>query len=262
MVEELQARFDCSAEAYDHYISSPLGKLRDELAWHWLAQALLAHPPALDVVDVGCGPGILALRLAEAGHRVCLLDPSPTMLTLAKARASVLPPAVQARLSYHQVDLISFVTAGTNASFDLALGHFVVEYLPNPGATLSLLAGLLRPGGLLSLVFANQHAEPLRRAVHKRKSEDVCAALVADVFPEELFGLQRRMLTPAWVREELQQMGMTVIAERGIRVFSDYILDGKDSENRLAAAYDLELAAADLFPWKYVGRYVHTLSRK
>jgi SAM-dependent methyltransferase len=257
-------RFDRATRAYDEYLSSPLGKLRDELAWHWLAEALQGSSGALNVVDVGCGPGLLGLRLAEAGHRVCLLDPSPNMLALARARAEMLPRVVRERLRYCQADLEEFASSGANAPFDLVLAHVVVEYLPSPDAALSSLAALLRPGGLLSLVFANRDAEPLRRALLRRQAEEVRAALTADLFPEQLFGLQRRMLAPVWVQEQLELMGMAVVAEHGIRVFADYLLDDESESKRsnLTAIYGLELEAADLFPWKYVARYVHTLSRR
>ena len=38
------------------------------------------------VVDVGCGTGVLAARLVEAGYRVLGIDLSPSMLRIARPR--------------------------------------------------------------------------------------------------------------------------------------------------------------------------------
>ena len=39
------------------------------------------------VLDVGCGTGVFAVRLASAGHKVVAVDPSPAMLGYARKRA-------------------------------------------------------------------------------------------------------------------------------------------------------------------------------
>jgi len=40
----------------------------------------------LAVVDVGCGTGVFAVRLARLGHRVCGIDPAEAMLSVARLR--------------------------------------------------------------------------------------------------------------------------------------------------------------------------------
>lgn len=48
--------------------------------------ALAEELSARHVVDIGCGTGVLAVELAERGHRVTGVDPSPAMLNVAKSR--------------------------------------------------------------------------------------------------------------------------------------------------------------------------------
>lgn len=48
--------------------------------------ALAGELGARHVVDVGCGTGMLAVELAEHGHSVTGVDPSPAMLNIAKSR--------------------------------------------------------------------------------------------------------------------------------------------------------------------------------
>jgi len=46
----------------------------------------LIGPGPVSVVDVGCGAGVFAVRLARLGHRVCGIDPAAAMLSVARSR--------------------------------------------------------------------------------------------------------------------------------------------------------------------------------
>ena len=46
----------------------------------------LIGPRPVSVVDVGCGTGVFAVRLARLGHRVCAIDPAVAMLSVARLR--------------------------------------------------------------------------------------------------------------------------------------------------------------------------------
>src|SRR4051794_30546070 len=62
----------------------------DEQRAAWLSLlGRLTGPTPLDVLDLGCGTGFLALLLAHLGHRVTGIDLSPEMIAIAtdKARA-------------------------------------------------------------------------------------------------------------------------------------------------------------------------------
>ncbi|MBV8046093.1 MAG: class I SAM-dependent methyltransferase [Paludibacterium sp.] len=43
-------------------------------------------PAPCDVLDLGCGTGTWALRLAAQGHRVCALDPAEAMVAVARGK--------------------------------------------------------------------------------------------------------------------------------------------------------------------------------
>ena len=66
-----------------------LARIHDEAFGGWAraaANVLLAHAPPGLVVDLGCGSGILAQEVSQAGRPVLGIDLSPAMLKLAKAR--------------------------------------------------------------------------------------------------------------------------------------------------------------------------------
>jgi SAM-dependent methyltransferase len=92
------------------------------------------------VVDLGCGSGIWARALLDAGYDVLGVDVSADLLALARARA---PSARFVRGSAHDVDLPPCVAV-------TALGE-VLNYGAPPHAlarTFRRVHGALRPGGL------------------------------------------------------------------------------------------------------------------
>jgi len=115
----------------------------------WLA----AHPPRdLDVIDYGCGSGILAIAALKLGAARALgIDTDPQALTVSHENAE--RNQVTSRLA---LSLPDAVPADTSADVVLAniLAGPLVHLAPR-------LAGLVRPGGrlILSGVLANQAAE-------------------------------------------------------------------------------------------------------
>jgi SAM-dependent methyltransferase len=78
-------RFQSGAEKYAVYLETPEGRLRSDLAFTNLQDFLpLQAKPSLCALDVGCGTGATAVRLARLGIHVTLLDSSPAMLDIAK----------------------------------------------------------------------------------------------------------------------------------------------------------------------------------
>jgi SAM-dependent methyltransferase len=102
-------------------------------------------PVAASVVELGCGSGITARRLTDAGHDVLGIDQSPALVTLARART---PEA--------RFDVGSFVNEPLpECHAVLAIGE-VFNYLVDEGNTRAALPdlfarihGALRPDGFL-----------------------------------------------------------------------------------------------------------------
>ncbi len=104
---------------------------------------LLAPAPGERLLDVGVGPGLLALDLArlvgESG-RLVGLDLAPAMITAAAARLKDLPQAEVGIGDAAALDL-------PDAAFDAAVSTQVYEYVPEMPRALSELHRVLRPGG-------------------------------------------------------------------------------------------------------------------
>ena len=113
-------------------------------AYH--AELLDAVPPSGgDVLDIGCGDGLLVEKLATKATRVIGLDPDPRAINQARRLLTETPNA--------QVVLGSFLTAPEldGQSFDLITCVATLHHMPL-FAALEQMNAKLKPGGGLCIV--------------------------------------------------------------------------------------------------------------
>src|SRR5215471_8063001 len=116
-------RFQRDAGKYASYLDTPEGRLRLDLAFANLQEFLPARQAnnSLRALDLGCGTGAIAVRLAHLGFHVTLLDSSPAMLDIAQ-RAAV-DAGVTDKIALQQGDASQLANLFPNGSFDLILCH-------------------------------------------------------------------------------------------------------------------------------------------
>lgn len=95
------------------------------------------------VLDVATGTGLVAEALLARGFRVTGLDQSPGMLAGARTRFGDRVDLVEA-----SADAIPF----PDASFDHLTFTYLLRYVDDPGATLTELARVVRPGGTVAML--------------------------------------------------------------------------------------------------------------
>lgn len=104
-----------------------------------------AGPGALPLLDLGCGEGSLACRLAFEGHRVCALDLDPRRLARARERAR----APGLRIAWVRADATRLPFADARFA-GVAMGE-VLEHLVRDDKALAEVARVLAPGAALAL---------------------------------------------------------------------------------------------------------------
>jgi SAM-dependent methyltransferase len=108
----------------------------------------------LRILDLGCGTGLHAIEMVQAGHMVTGVDFSAQMLSRAEARRDALPAEAQGRLGFRTGDAR---TVRCGATFDAVISLFhVMSYMAGDSdfdAALATARAHLEPGGLLLFDF-------------------------------------------------------------------------------------------------------------
>ncbi len=260
------AAFGEQAFAYRDYPKGPSGRLRQEIAWRRVSTFLesiwdTASVPR-SILDAGCGTGELALRLAQVGHQVVLLDPAEEMLSLAQCQAKALRPPPAFPPQFLQGAIEEATDFFEEGRFDLILCHFLIEYLPDPHPALAALRHILRPDGWLSLITVNRRQEPFRLAIRDQRFPEALEALTCATTPDSLFGIRREAFGREELHAILQEAGFEVVEEGGISIFIDYLTkEAIEDRSSFESLLNLEEKAGKHHPWKDVARYLHLFAR-
>src|SRR5713101_7020099 len=214
-------RFQSGANQYAAYLETPEGRLRTVLALANL-QDFLPTKPSLCALDLGCGTGATAVRLARLGIHVTLLDSSAEMLHIAKRAAR------EAGVTDHVVlqhgDATRLANLFHTRSFDVIVCHNILEYCDDPGAVLRGAACALRDSSaILSVLVRNRAGEVFKAAI---QAGDLAVAennLTAEWGQESLYGGRVRLFTADSLQAMLKAELLAVIAARGVRVVADYL---------------------------------------
>ena len=166
-------RFQSSANQYAVYLETPAGRLRSDLAFANLQDFLpLQAKPSLYALDLGCGTGATAVRLARLGVHVSLLDSSPAMLDMAERAAR--EAGVTDRIALQHGDATQSANLFPTGSFDVILCHNILEYCDEPGAVLGGAARALRDSSaILSILVRNRAGEVFKATI---QAGDLAAA--------------------------------------------------------------------------------------
>ncbi len=255
------AGFQSDASKYAVYLETPEGRLRSDLAFANLQHFLpLQAKPPLRALDLGCGTGETAVRLARLGIHVTLLDSSPAMLEIAKRTAR--EAGVTDKVVLRHGDVTQLANLFQNRSFDVVLCHNVLEYLDEPGAVLRGAARALRDSSaIFSVLVRNQAGEVFKAAI---QAGDLAMAennLTAEWAQESLYGGRVRLFSSNNLQAMLNAASLAVIATRGVRVLADYLPPRVSRSADYERIFELEQKLGNRPEYAAVSRYTHCLAR-
>jgi 2-polyprenyl-3-methyl-5-hydroxy-6-metoxy-1,4-benzoquinol methylase len=128
---------------------------------------LSRKPEEIDVLDFGCGSGVLLRELLELGVRAVGVDSSKAMIE--KAHAQLGRQTKHARLEW----LRSSSGDGEYQarSYDIVICTSVLEFVPDLELVLSRLCSVVRSGGILLVSVPNRSSwlRKIERIVHRHR---------------------------------------------------------------------------------------------
>lgn len=162
-----------------------------------------------EVLDVGCGGGILAESMARQGARVTGIDVAPRVLATAKLHLH----ESGLEIDYRE-QTVEALHGESPGAFDVVTCMEMLEHVPDPASIVAAIGGLLKPGGnaflstlnrtplafALGIVGAEHIARLLPRGTHRydrfiRPSELGAWARHAGLQVRDITGLQYNPVT-------------------------------------------------------------------
>lgn len=137
--------------AYQAWRASALGRITDRIEEE-LVVDLIGPLRGMRVLDIGCGDGALAVKLASLGAAVTGIDADPRMLAAARMRVA----SAQADVTLVEADCHTLPFA--DETFDIVVAVTVLCFVQDPSLALKEMAKVLRPGGRLLLGELGRHS--------------------------------------------------------------------------------------------------------
>jgi S-adenosylmethionine-dependent methyltransferase len=254
-------RFRTGAAKYAAYLDTPEGRLRLDLVFANLQDFLPQATRSLHALDLGCGTGAIAVRLARLGLHVTLVDASAPMLDFAKRAAQ--DAGVTERIALKHGDATQFANLFHDKSFDVILCHNILEYVDDPCAVLRSAARALRgPSSIISVLVRNRAGEVLKAAILDGDLAATDHNLTTEWGHESLYGGKVRLFTTESLQAMLLESSLATTAEHGVRVLSDYLPPSVSRSDEYQRIFELERKLGRRPEFAAVARYRHCLAHR
>jgi len=178
------------------------------------------------VLDVGCGGGILSDAMARAGAHVTGIDLATKSLKVAQLHAL---ETQTPNVSYREVSAEAFA-AEMPASFDVVTCMEMLEHVPDPASVVRACATLLKPGGWVFFSTLNRNPQSFLFAI-------VGAEYVLNLLPKGTHEYAK-FIRPSELAGFCREAGLQTQASRGLQynpLTQRYWLDANTRVNYMLA---------------------------
>lgn len=179
-----------------------------------------------NVVDVGCGGGILAESMARRGANVLGVDLADKSLKVAQLHAM---EAGVANLEYRSI-AAEDLAAEQPAGFDVVTCMEMLEHVPDPSSIIRACASMARPGGWVFFSTLNRNPKSFLFAI-------VGAEYLLKLLPQGTHEFSR-FIRPAELARWIREAGLELVQFKGLEynpITRRYWLSGDTSVNYMVA---------------------------
>ncbi|MDF0376983.1 bifunctional 2-polyprenyl-6-hydroxyphenol methylase/3-demethylubiquinol 3-O-methyltransferase UbiG [Methylophilus sp. YYY-1] len=155
------------------------------------------------VLDVGCGGGILSESMAQRGAHVMGIDMADKSLQVAQLHAL----EAGAQVSYRCI-AVEALAAEMPEQFDVVTCMEMLEHVPDPSSVVRACAALVKPGGQLFFSTLNRNAKAYLMAV-------VGAEYVLNLLPKGTHDYSK-FIKPSELASWLRQSGLELQHQTGV----------------------------------------------
>ena len=195
---------DRFSELASHWwdLNGPLASLHDinTIRLDWVS-SIIGDLDNKEILDVGCGGGILSEALEKKGAQVTGIDISAEVLAVAKAHAQ------NQQLNIDYIETSAESLASENRQFDVVTCMELLEHVPDPASTITACAKLLKPGGMAFFSTIN-------RTYQAKLLVIIAAEYILNLLPRHTHDF-KKFIRPAELETLLRQAELNVTDIQG-----------------------------------------------
>jgi 2-polyprenyl-6-hydroxyphenyl methylase/3-demethylubiquinone-9 3-methyltransferase len=155
------------------------------------------------VLDIGCGGGILSEAMARAGAKVTGIDAASKALTVARLHA------MESGIEVDYLDTTAEEHALEHAGqYDVVTCLELLEHVPEPSSLVSAAASLVKPGGMVFFSTINRNPKAYALAV-------LGAEYIMRLLPKGTHDYEK-FIKPSELAQYSRDAGLSLIDEAGM----------------------------------------------
>jgi ubiquinone/menaquinone biosynthesis C-methylase UbiE len=250
-MEEIEEYYDKKSESYDKIFDSLYFRVYDAVTWRFLEPHV---PVELDafVLDAGGGTARWAIRIAEKGCKVVLMDSSEKMLRAAANKVKT--KGFQHKITLQKGDIAEIGYA--DEAFDMVLCEHALFPFKEPDVAIRELKRVLKKNAALVVSVQNRYVRALSSLAGKPRADNVERAFKILVNQEhECMTKDGKVKIYTWTPQEFREMlernGLRVekmvgkVATMPLRVRQEFFMEKKHPKELSNNLLQFELALCE-----------------
>lgn len=159
-----------------------------------------------EILDVGCGGGILSESFAKLGYKVTGIDASDKTINVAKEHAK----EHDLDINYYNLYPEDYLAQNPSKKFKIIFAMEIIEHVNNPSLFIDILMQLLAEGGIIFFSTINRNLKSLILAKYT-------AEYVLNWVPKNTHD-HHKFITPAELNELLEDNNSKIHDIKGINL--------------------------------------------